>query len=93
MFAFHAHSRTSHAHSQEDDDGGLEAEELPEEVVEVLNKVNLKVEHFDINTDDDDSSENIKKKEDTLIKKMKGKLNPSSGWPTQPYVREVLQVR
>ena len=35
--------------AQEDDDGGLEAEELPEEVVEVLNKVNLKVEHFDIN--------------------------------------------
>ena len=29
------------------------AEELPEEVVEVLNKFNLKVEHFDINVDDD----------------------------------------
>ena len=50
--------------------------------MEVLNKVNLKVEHFDINTDDDDSSEIIKKKEDKLIKKMKGKLNPSSGGPT-----------
>ena len=48
LFAFDAHSRTSHAHLKEDD-GGLEAEELPEEVVEVLNKVNLKVEHFDIN--------------------------------------------
>ena len=67
---------------KEDDGGGLEAEKLPEEVVEVLNKVNLKVEHFDINTDDDDSSEIIKKKEDKLIKKMKGKLNPSSGGPT-----------
>ena len=35
------------------EDNGLEAEELPEEVVEVLNKFNLKVEHFDINVDDD----------------------------------------
>ena len=54
LFAFDAHSRTSHAHLKEDN--GLEAEELPEEVVEVLNKFNLKVEHFDINTDDDDDT-------------------------------------
>ena len=77
---------------KEDDGGGLEAEELPEEVVEVLNKVNLKVEQFNINTDDGDSIEIVKKKEDSLIKKMKTKLNPSSGGPTQPML-EVLQVR
>ena len=67
------------------------AEELPEEVVEVLNKVNLKVEQFNINTDDADNSEIIKKKEDSLIKKMKTKLNPPSGGPTKQMLEKCFK--
>ena len=59
--------------------------------MEVLNKVNLKVKHFDINTDDDDTTEIINKKEDKLIKKMKGKLNPSSGGPTQQMLEKCFK--
>ena len=57
----------------------------------MLNKVNLKVEQFNINTDDGDSIEIVKKKEDSLIKKMKTKLNPSSGGPTKQMLEKCFK--
>ena len=64
-----------------DDD---EAEELPEAVVVVLNKMSLKPEQFDIEVTSSDDAQAKKTKKEALIKKMVAKINPSrSGGPTQ----------
>ena len=64
-----------------DDD---EAEELPEAVVVVLNKMNLKPEQFDIEeAASDDAQAKKKKKKEALSKKMVAKINPRTGGPTQ----------
>ena len=60
-----------------------EAEELPEEVVTVLNKVNLKLDQFDIEVVSEDDAQAKKNKKEALIKKMKGKINPSRHGPTE----------
>ena len=71
-----------HAHLQEAGDDA-EAEELPEEVVTVLNKVNLKPEQFDIEVVSEDDAQAKKNKKEALIKKMKGKINPARHGPTE----------
>lgn len=64
--------------------GDDEAEELPEAVVVVLNKMSLKPEQFDIEVASSDDAQAKKTKKEALIKKMVAKINPSrSGGPTQ----------
>ena len=63
-----------------DDD---EAEELPEAVVVVLNKMSLKPEQFDIEVASSDDAQAKKTKKEALSKKMAAKINPSRSGPTQ----------
>ena len=56
-------------------EGAPEPKELPEPVVAVLSKANLKLEDFEIEISEGDTATNKAEKQAALVKKMEAKLN------------------